>query len=64
MTSDGEATNVVFSCRCTHYEDGLQGLWLCTKSKEAKDEVKRENQLSLLLPPLPFHSGRDLQAKL
>lgn len=49
MTSDGGATNIVSSFRWTHNEDGFQGLWLCTKSREDEDEVQRESILSSLL---------------
>lgn len=54
MPSDGEAVNIVSSCRCAHNEDGFQGRWLRTKSKEAKDEVQQENQFSPPASLLPL----------
>lgn len=55
MASDGGATNVASSCsRWPHNEDGFQGLWLRTKSREAKDEVQQENQFSPPSSPLPL----------
>lgn len=53
MTSDGGATNIV-SRIWTYNEDGFQGLWLPTKSREAKDEVQQENQFSPPSSPLPL----------
>lgn len=54
MTSDGGTTITVSSCRWAHNEDGGQGLWLRTKSREAKDEVQQENQFSPPSSPLPL----------
>lgn len=54
MTSDGGATNIVSPCRWTHNEDGFQGLWLCTKSREDKDEVQQEHQFSPPSSPPPL----------
>ena len=65
MTSDGESTNVVSSCRWTHNEESFQGLWRRTKSGEAKDEVQQENQFSPPSSPLPLRerfTGRVMTA--
>lgn len=54
ITSAGRATNITSSSRWTCNEESFQGLWLLTKSREAKDEVHQENKFSPASSPLPL----------
>lgn len=62
MTSDGGAANIV-SIVDGHVMKTASKAPGSAPSREVKDEAQQENQFPLV-PPLLFHSGKDLQAKL
>lgn len=62
MTSDGGATNIV-SRIWTHNEE-MASKAFGSAPRAERLKMKYNKRINSLLPPLLFHSGRDLQAKL